>query len=37
MSRLEVFTDGAFSSSRDTGGVGVVFVIDGEKPMNLVR
>ena len=31
MSRLEVFTDGAFSSSRDTGGVGVVFVIDGEK------
>lgn len=28
---LEVFTDGAFSSSRGTGGVGVVFVIDGKK------
>lgn len=31
MSNLEVFTDGAFSSSRNTGGVGVVFVIDGKK------
>ena len=31
MSNLEVFTDGAFSSSRNTGGVGVVFVIDGNK------
>lgn len=28
---LEIFTDGAFSSSRNTGGVGVVFVINGEK------
>lgn len=37
MSNLEVFTDGAFSSSRNTGGVGVVFVIDGKNPMNLAR
>jgi len=31
MSRLEVFTDGAFSPSRNTGGIGIVFVIDGKK------
>lgn len=31
MSDLEIFTDGAFSSSRNTGGVGIVFVINGEK------
>lgn len=28
---IEIFTDGAYSSSRDSGGVGVVFVINGEK------
>lgn len=31
MSKIEVFTDGAFSSSRNTGGLGVVFVIDNKK------
>lgn len=28
---IEVFTDGAYSSMREQGGIGVVFVIDGKK------
>lgn len=28
---LEIFTDGAYSSLRNAGGIGIVFVIDGEK------
>lgn len=29
--KIEVYTDGAYSSSREQGGVGVVFVIDDKK------
>lgn len=28
---IEVFTDGAYSSNRNQGGIGVVFVINGKK------
>lgn len=31
MSLLEVYTDGAYSSSRKQGGVGIVFLKDGKK------
>ncbi len=31
MRNIEVFTDGAYSSSRDAGGIGIVFVINGVK------
>ena len=31
MSKLEFYTDGAYSFTRETGGVGVVVVKDGEK------
>lgn len=30
MAKLECYTDGAYSSSRDQGGVGIVFVKDNE-------
>lgn len=29
MSNLQIYTDGAYSSARDQGGIGVVFVKDG--------
>lgn len=28
---IEIYTDGAFSSCRNCGGIGIVFVINGEK------
>lgn len=31
MSDVQIFTDGAFSTSRKTGGIGIVFVINGKK------
>ena len=31
MSNIQIFTDGAFSTSRKTGGIGIVFVINGKK------
>ena len=31
MSDIQIFTDGAFSTSRKTGGIGIVFVINGKK------
>ena len=31
LKRIEFYTDGAYSSSRDTGGIGIVVVIDGKK------
>lgn len=31
MSLLEVYTDGAYSSSRKQGGIGIVFLKDGKK------
>ena len=30
MAKLECYTDGAYSSSRDQGGIGIVFVKDNE-------
>lgn len=31
LKRIEFYTDGAYSSSRNSGGLGVVVVIDGKK------
>lgn len=31
MSKYIIFTDGAYSSARDQGGIGIVFVKDGKK------
>ena len=31
MNNLVVYTDGAFSSSRNQGGVGIVMLLDGKK------
>lgn len=31
MSDIQIFTDGAFSTSRKAGGIGIVFVINGKK------
>ena len=30
MSNIEIFTDGAYSSSRNVGGIGIVFIINGK-------
>lgn len=31
MSKISCYTDGAYSSARERGGIGIVFVKDGEK------
>ena len=31
IAKLEIYTDGAYSPTRDQGGVGLVFIRDGTK------